>query len=98
MLLLTIYAAVLLVAGLFSRLSRKTVFSTAVLFLVTGLVIGPTVFHVVEVDPRQEGAARAIELALFAVLYVDGMHIDMKVLRAHHRLPARPKSRVQRDS
>lgn len=86
---LTIYAAVLLVAALLSDLARRSFFSTAVLFLGAGFVFGDGVLGLVDVDPRQTVASRVAELALFAVLYVDGMRIDRTELAEEQRPLAR---------
>src|SRR5665647_969366 len=78
-LLLLCFAALLLVAVLISERANRTVLSTAVLFLLGGIDIrtgGPLV-------------AGLAELALFSVLFTDGMRVGVADLRSAWRLPGR---------
>ncbi|MBT8228399.1 MAG: sodium:proton antiporter [Dactylosporangium sp.] len=89
MTLLLVFAAVLLVAVLLSALAHRTVLSTAVLFLVAGFLIGDGVLGLVQVTPRSSEVATLAELALFAVLFTDGMRVGWHDLRSAWRLPGR---------
>ena len=89
MTLLLAYAAVLLVAVLVSALAHRTVLSTAVLFLVAGFVLGDGVSGVVSLQPQDEIVAVLAELALFAVLFTDGMRVGWPDLTSAWRLPGR---------
>jgi NhaP-type Na+/H+ or K+/H+ antiporter len=89
MTLLLAYAAVLLLAVLVSALAHRTVLSTAVLFLVAGFVLGDGVTGVVSLQPQDEIVAILAELALFAVLFTDGMRVGWQDLTAAWRLPGR---------
>jgi sodium/hydrogen antiporter len=89
MTLLLAYAAVLLLAVLVSALAHRTVLSTAVLFLVAGFVLGDGVTGVVSLQPQDEIVAMLAELALFAVLFTDGMRVGWQDLTAAWRLPGR---------
>jgi len=83
------FASVLLVAVLVSALANRTILSTAVLFLVAGFLLGDGVFGVIDVradDPIIGGLA---ELALFSVLFTDGMRAGLDELRSEWRLPGR---------
>lgn len=83
------FAAVLLVAVLLSGLANRSVLSTAVLFLVGGFVMGDGVLGVVPVhadDPIVSGFAG---LALFSVLFSDGMKVTVRDLRSAQHLPGR---------
>ena len=87
--LLLAFAVVLFVGALLSDLADRTILSTAVLFLVAGFVLGPGAAGVLDVtadDPIVTGLA---ELALFSVLYTDGMRVAPRDLRRAWRLPGR---------
>lgn len=87
--LLLAFAAVLLGAVLMSSLAHRTVLSTAVLFLGAGFLLGDGVFGVVSLRPRDPLVATLAELALFAVLFTDGMRVGWPDLRTAWRLPGR---------
>lgn len=88
MLLLT-FSAVLLVAVLLSALAHRTILSTAVVFLVAGFVLGRESTGVLELDAGSPIVATLAELALFAVLFTDGMRVGWADLRSAWRLPGR---------
>lgn len=87
--LLLSFAAVLLVAVLLSSLAHRTILSTAVLFLVAGFALGPAALGAVDVAPESPIVAELAELALFAVLFTDGMRVGWADLRSAWRLPGR---------
>ncbi|WUI01426.1 cation:proton antiporter [Spirillospora sp. NBC_00431] len=87
--LLTAFAALLLLAVLVSSLANRTVLSTAALFLVGGFLLGDGVTGVVSVKPGDSLVSGLAELALFAVLFTDGMHAGWQDLRSAWRLPGR---------
>ncbi|GAA1803900.1 cation:proton antiporter [Luedemannella flava] len=89
MTLLLTYALVLLLAVLVSALAQRTVLSTAVLFLLAGFVVGDGMLGVVSVTPDSPVVASLAELALFAVLFTDGMRVGWADLRSAWRLPGR---------
>lgn len=72
MALLLAYALTLLVAVLISDLARRTVLSTAVLFLGAGLLIGSQAIGALA-KPNTSLLQWLAELALFSVLFSDGM-------------------------
>jgi sodium/hydrogen antiporter len=85
----TVFAVVLLLAVLVSELARRSVLSTAVLFLVAGFLAGEGVLGLLPLTadvPVVEGFA---ELALFSVLFTDGMQAGVRDLVRAWRLPAR---------
>lgn len=88
MLLLT-FAVVLLAAVLVSALAKRTILSTAVLFLVAGFVLGPDTTGVLDVRADSPIVAILAELALFAVLFTDGMRVGWADLRSAWQLPGR---------
>lgn len=88
MLLLT-FAAVLLLAVLVSSLAHRTILSTAVLFLLAGFLLGPETTGVLDVTADDPIVSTLAELALFAVLFTDGMRVGWRDLRTAWRLPGR---------
>lgn len=87
--LLAAFAGVLLLAVLLSGLANRTILSTAALFLAAGFVLGDGVLGVVSLRPDDDLVAGLAELALFAVLFTDGMRVGWHDLRSAWRLPGR---------
>jgi NhaP-type Na+/H+ or K+/H+ antiporter len=87
--LLLIFAIVLLLAVLVSALAKRTILSTAVLFLAAGIVFGADTTGVLDVRSDSPIVATLAELALFAVLFTDGMRVGWADLRSAWRLPGR---------
>lgn len=87
--LLVSFAAVLLLAVLVSSLAHRTILSTAVLFLAAGFVLGGGVLDVLDLTPQDPVIGTLAELALFAVLFTDGMRVGWSDLRSAWRLPGR---------
>lgn len=87
--LLPAFAGLLLLAVLLSSLANRTILSTAALFLVGGFVLGDGVTGVVSLGPGDSMVGTLAELALFAVLFTDGMHAGWQDLRSAWRLPGR---------
>lgn len=86
--LLVVFAAVLLLGVLVSALAHRTVLSTAVLFLAAGFALGDEALGVLSVAGT--GLVETLaELALFAVLFTDGMRVGFADLRSAWRLPGR---------
>src|SRR5512143_759059 len=87
--LLLASSVVLLLAVYASDLARRSVLSTAVLFLVAGFVLGDGVTGLLPLAPGDPLVGRLAELALFSVLLTDGMRIGLADLRSAWRLPGR---------
>lgn len=87
--LLLAYACMLLVAVLVSALAKRTVLSTAVLFLGAGFLLGEGVTDIVPLSPDDPVVGTLAELALFAVLFSDGMRVGVRDLTTAWRLPGR---------
>ncbi|GGK99839.1 cation:proton antiporter [Mangrovihabitans endophyticus] len=87
--LLLAFAAVLLLAVLISALAGRTILSTAVLFLGAGFLLGPQTTGVFDVTADTPIVSELAELALFAVLFTDGMRVGWADLRMAWRLPGR---------
>jgi sodium/hydrogen antiporter len=88
MVLFLVFAATLLAAVLLSGLAERTVLSTAVLFLVIGFLTGG-VTDLLTIRPEDPLTIRLAELALFAVLFTDGMRVGVRDLAYAWRLPGR---------
>jgi NhaP-type Na+/H+ or K+/H+ antiporter len=87
---LLVFAVVLLAAVLLSDLAQRSVLSTAVLFLVAGFLLGPAVGGVLPAGGTEDEVVTELaELALFAVLFTDGMRVGVRQLRSAWRLPGR---------
>jgi NhaP-type Na+/H+ or K+/H+ antiporter len=87
--LLLSFAVTLLAAVLVSALAKRTILSTAVLFLVAGFALGADNLGVLDVHADSPIVATLAELALFAVLFTDGMRVGWVDLRSAWRLPGR---------
>jgi NhaP-type Na+/H+ or K+/H+ antiporter len=88
MLAVLIFAITLLVAVLLSGLARRSVLSTAVLFLASGFILGGALGWVV-LRPDEPVVARFAELAIFSVLFTEGMRVSVGDLTSAWRLPGR---------
>jgi sodium/hydrogen antiporter len=87
MLILITFAATLFLAVLVSALARRSILSTAVLFLVSGIVVG--IWSNIAL-PRPYVIQRVAEIALFAVLFSDGMRLGgIQTIKQRWRLPSR---------
>ena len=80
--LLLSFAGVLLVAVLLSSLAHRTILSTAALFLVAGFVLGDGVLGCLHLQAERPAGGALAELALFAVLFTDGMRVGWAELRS----------------
>ncbi len=87
--LLIVFATTLFVAVLLSHRANRTILSTAVLFLLAGFVLGDGMGGVISFDTDDGTVSLISELALFAVLFTDGMKAGWRDLRAAWRLPGR---------
>jgi len=87
--LLLAFSVVLLIGVLISGLAHRSVLSTAVLFLVAGFFLGDGMLGVVHPRPGDELVTVLAELALFSVLFTDGMRVGLDDLRSAWRLPGR---------
>lgn len=87
--LLLCFAVLLLVGVLVSERAHRTILSTAVLFLLGGFVLGSGVTDVLLIEPGDAVVSTLAELALFSVLFTDGMRVGLGDLRRAWRLPSR---------
>ncbi|MFD1311906.1 cation:proton antiporter [Streptomyces kaempferi] len=89
MVLVVVFGVALLVAVLLSGLAARTVLSTSFLFLVGGALVSDGFLGLIHITPDSEIVSVTADLALFAVLLTDGMHVSLPTLRANWRNPAR---------
>jgi NhaP-type Na+/H+ or K+/H+ antiporter len=89
MVALLVFAVTLLVAVFLSELARRSILSTAVLFLFGGFIAGSGLMGWIDVDASQPVVAQLSKLALFSVLFTDGMRIGLKDFKSAWRLPGR---------
>ena len=75
MVLVAVFGVALLVAVLLSGLAARTVLSTSFLFLVGGALVSDGFLGLIHITPDSEIVAVTADLALFAVLFTDGMHV-----------------------
>jgi len=87
--ILLAFAALLFGAVLLSSSAQRSVLSTAVLFLVAGFVLGKGTAGLIVVRPDEPLVAQFTELALFSVLFTDGMRFPLRHLKEIWRLPGR---------
>jgi NhaP-type Na+/H+ or K+/H+ antiporter len=87
--LLLSFAVVLLVAVLLSALAHRSILSTAAVFLVAGFILGEDTSGLLDLHADSPIVAQLAELALFAVLFSDGMRVGWADLRSAWRLPGR---------
>ncbi|WP_330358213.1 cation:proton antiporter [Streptomyces chartreusis] len=89
MVLVVVFGVALLIAVLLSGLAARTVLSTAFLFLVGGALVSDGFLGLIHITPDSEIVSVTADLALFAVLFTDGMHVSFPKLRQNWRNPAR---------
>ncbi|MFJ6539919.1 cation:proton antiporter [Streptomyces sp. NPDC091385] len=89
MVLVMVFGVALLVAVLLSGLAARTVLSTSLLFLVGGALVSDGFLGLIHITPDSGIVSVTADLALFAVLFTDGMHVSLPRLRANWRNPAR---------
>ena len=89
MLLALVFGGLLIIAVLISERARTTVLSTSVVFLVAGLVLGSGWLPGTELRPSVGMLATTADVALVAILFVDGAQLDCRKIASAWRLPGR---------
>lgn len=89
MVLVAVFGVALLVAVLVSGLAARSVLSTSLLFLVAGAVVSDGFLGLIHITSDSELVVITADLALFAVLFTDGMHVSFPALRSAWKNPAR---------
>ncbi|TIC85914.1 sodium:proton antiporter [Nocardioides sp. GY 10113] len=83
------FALTLMVAVLVSGRAHRSILSTAVVFLAAGFLIGDGGFGWLHISPTDPLVIDLAEVALFAVLFTDGMHATRAQLANVWHLPGR---------
>ncbi len=86
---LLIFALTLFLALLVSDLADRSVLSTAVLFLAAGFFVGPGMLNYLHLTHDDPIVSHLAELALFSVLFTDGMRAGVRDLINAWQLPGR---------
>jgi sodium/hydrogen antiporter len=86
---LAVLAAVVLAYSLISRRLELSAISGPMVFVAAGMVAGPDVLGLAELDATHGTAFHVAELTLALVLFADAARIDVGALRSHARLPGR---------
>jgi NhaP-type Na+/H+ or K+/H+ antiporter len=86
---LLIFAVTLFLALLVSEFADRSVLSTAVLFLAAGFLVGPGLLNYLPLTHDSPIVRHLAELALFSVLFTDGMRAAVGDLVRAWRLPGR---------
>ncbi len=89
MIALLVFAVVLFIAILISELADRSVLSAAALFLVAGFVVGGGMLNWVNIQPQNPVVQQLAELALFSVLFTDGMRASARDVISAWKLPGR---------
>ncbi|MDQ6615765.1 MAG: cation:proton antiporter [Actinomycetota bacterium] len=84
-----VFSVSLLAAVLLSTLAHRSVVSTAVLFLAVGAAFGSVGWDVLHVHPTDPLVREFALLALFSILFSDGMRVSVSDLVGAWRLPGR---------
>ncbi len=87
--LLLVYSVSLAIAVLLSERFQRSILSASVLFLVAGILTAAPLFGPVKIDPAGPLVSTVAEIALFSVLFTDGMLISFQDLATAMRLPGR---------
>ncbi len=87
--LILAFGVTLLVVVLISGFAARTVLSTALLFLVVGAVTGNGGLNWIDVRPNDPVVVTLADLALFSILYTDGMRAALPALKATGRTAGR---------
>ncbi len=90
MLFILAFGVALLAAVLLSGVASRTVFSTTILFLIAGMLLGSLHLPLVDnLTSSQPFLQQFVTLAMLAVLFPDGMKINLRQLRRGWLLPAK---------
>ena len=88
-LLIVVVATFILGFGLISGRLQKTVITPPMMFVLFGLLIGPTLFGVMDAEIENDVINFIAEITLIVILFTDASRIDLKLLRREHDIPIR---------
>jgi NhaP-type Na+/H+ or K+/H+ antiporter len=83
------FGIALLIAVLLSEAAHRTALSAAVIFLVAGFLFGSGALNLISVRTSDPAVSGFVKVALFSVLFADGLKIGAKELLSAWRLPGR---------
>lgn len=83
------FAIALLIVVLFSKAIHHTALSAAVIFLIAGFIMGSDGLHIAEIKADDKLISSFVQVALFSVLFTDGMKIGARDLISAWKLPGR---------
>jgi sodium/hydrogen antiporter len=86
---LAVLAGVVLAYALVSRRLELSAISAPMVFVAAGIVAGPDVLDLVELDATHGTAFHVAEITLALLLFADAARIDVRSLRGHADLPGR---------
>lgn len=86
---LAIFAVILVVVSLFRQRMRTLPVTGPMLFVIAGLILGPELLEVIELDLEDEMVVLLAELTLALVLFSDAARIDTRSDRLSFGLPLR---------
>jgi NhaP-type Na+/H+ or K+/H+ antiporter len=86
---LAVLAAVLFGVGIVSRRLERWAITAPMAFVTAGIVLGPDVLDVTDLELTSETGLLIAEVALVIVLFADAARIDLRSLRGNQNLPAR---------
>ena len=89
MAIILVFGVTLLIVVLISGFAARTVLSTALLFLAAGAITGNGGLGWIDIKPNDPVVVTLADLALFSVLYTDGMRAALPALRAIGRTAGR---------
>lgn len=82
-------AAFVLGFSLVSKRIQATIISPPMVFVVFGLVMGPSVLGLIELSPGSPIFNLVAELTLIVVIFTDASRIDLRLLLREHDIPLR---------
>jgi NhaP-type Na+/H+ or K+/H+ antiporter len=80
--IILVFGVTLLIVVLISGFAARTVLSTALLFLLAGALTGNGGIGWIDIEPHDPVVVALADLALFSVLYTDGMRAALPELKA----------------
>ena len=95
--IILVFGVTLLVVVLISGFAARTVLSTALLFLLAGALTGNGGLGWIDIKPHDPVVGTLADLALFSVLYTDGMRASQKKQQRCRKHGTGRESRDQHD-
>jgi sodium/hydrogen antiporter len=87
--LLAVFGLVLALAAMLSGLTARTALSTSLVTLLLGVLLGPGALGVLDVSTENDLVSTLASIALVTVLFTDGQHLPVGLVRQTARLAGR---------